>query len=130
MKKQIGLAAVMLFASGAVLAEWVKVATSNNAVEYLDPGTLRKSGQKIKSWGLIDHRAPQLFVDEKKYLSLKVQSEVDCGEESARTITMVMYGGNMGAGEVLWSGAPPDTRWTPVTPGTLSWTAMKNICKR
>lgn len=130
MSKQMGFALALVLASGAASAEWTRISSSKTTVAYVDTSTIRKAGKTTKSWALMDHKVPQLFIDQQRFLSIKYQSEFDCEEDKERTLFFAMYDGNMGAGEVLWSGAPPDTRWMPVPPGTINWDTLKVVCKR
>lgn len=128
MNKNIIFGLVLMLTSSIALAEWVKVARSPVAVSYMDPSTIRKSGSKTKVWIVIDHKVPQPYIDEKKYLSMKMQTEFDCAEETSKNRSMTMYSGNMGEGEIMWTGVP-STPWEPVMPGTINWDMLKKLCK-
>jgi hypothetical protein len=47
---------LMLVVSSSAMAEWVWVGKSEGFTTYVDPTTVRKSGNKVKLWRLTDYK--------------------------------------------------------------------------
>ena len=58
-----------------VLAEWTRVTGNDNGSSYVDFGTIKKKGRKVKMWILYDFKTIQK-VKSYRYLSLLVPGKV------------------------------------------------------
>ena len=99
--------------------EWEKIGESATAIEYFDPDTIRRNGDKVKFWSLSDYKTVQRALGVAPFLSSKAQDEFDCKEEQVRTLAYVLYFGNMGGGEAVNSNFDPQ-KWRAVPPKTLA----------
>ena len=70
--KKLLLTLMLSVVSSSAMAEWVAIGTSADGTFYVDPATIRKSGNKVKMWRLIDFNSVQETAGE-KYLSQKAQ---------------------------------------------------------
>ena len=102
MKKLVVL--LLLMVSTSVFAEWTEVSGNDDVgiTAYADFGTIKRKGNKVKMWSLLDLKTVQ-EVAGKKYLSVMSRNEYDCEEETSRMLDFYEYSGNMRNGEIVWS---------------------------
>ena len=94
---------ILAVVSNSAMAEWVWVGKSEgNFTTYVDPTTIRKSGNKVKLWRLTDYKMAIKFTNG-QYLSTKSQMQHDCMEEQFRMLYVTVYSENMGLGESSWN---------------------------
>lgn len=111
------LAAVLLATmSCSALAEWVRVAASQQSVFYIDAQKSPRVGTNVMIWVLRDHRA-MLPANGLMVRSSKDQIEVDCAGRRIRRIFSSDHGRPMGKGPMLHSEHGPMS-WNAVTPNS------------
>ncbi len=118
---------LMLIVSTSAMAEWVAIATADGIISYANPATIRKSGNKVKMWSLIDFNSVQEDAGD-KFLSSKSQNEYDCKEERIRTLYFSWHSENMGGGDVVYIDRKPDKNWDPVMPESTGENLWKIAC--
>jgi hypothetical protein len=121
------LLVLLLTVSSGALAEWIPVATSLDYTAYVNPTTVRRSGDMAKMWGMYDYKNAKAF-GKKQYLSTRSQIEYDCKEERLRNIFTTMSVGNLGAGEVVYVSDGIPGNWTPISPGSVGATLWEIAC--
>ena len=114
-------------ASSSAAAGWVEVGGNEGTVACADSGTIRRSGNMVRMWHLLDYANARRIEGIKPYLSIKMQDEYDCAQERTRTLSLSLYSGNMGAGEVLGTVTDPGD-WRPVPADTLVETLRAFAC--
>lgn len=121
----------MLLAAGSsnAAAEWVEVGGNENATTYADPATIRRAGNSVTMWHLIDYVNARAIEGAKPYMSITMQDEYDCNEERARTLSISVHTGNMGEGEVIGITTKP-WYWRPVSSDTLVETLRAFACEK
>lgn len=119
---------LLAVASNNVMAEWVAVGTAVGSTYYVNPNTIRKSGNKVKMWTLIDYNSTQIGATGDKFLSLKFQEENDCKEEQRRLLYYSFHSENMGRGDVVYIEQKPDKNWKPVPPESMGESLWKFAC--
>lgn len=121
---------IMLLAvmSSNVMAEWL-IHSGNEAVTlYTDSSTMHKKDNKVKIWSMNDYKSAQkLIVTE--YMSIKMQSEIDCKEQQYRTLALLLYTGNMGRGNVVSNQPSLNGDWGAIAPETLAYDLWEIACK-
>ena len=122
------IAALLAVFSTSVMAEWTRVGGSDIYDTYADLSTIRKSGDKVKMWNLIDFKAVQTAPGPRHLLSILSQYEYDCKEETAKLLAHTWYSKNMGAGEVVYSSGNADARFEPIVPRSELDTFFKVAC--
>ncbi|SFM58898.1 surface-adhesin E family protein [Nitrosomonas communis] len=118
---------LVLMTNNAV-AEW-KLAFNgmfrNKKIQvYLDYDRIRKSGDTVKIWELVDFPEGSELVNN---LSVKSLTEFDCLDERHRSLYKVFYTGNMGEGRVDFSVDTP-SNWAPIIPETVTESLWKEAC--
>jgi hypothetical protein len=94
---------------------------------YVDPDTIRRKGDLVKMWLLLDYKTRQTTVAGVSYLSSRSQRQFDCAEERYRMIAFSNFSGNMASGNSIGSYSGEDT-WVPVAPGTVNQGLWKAAC--
>jgi len=125
--KKLLLTLMLSIVSSSAMAEWVEVDSNEKFIAYADPITIRKSGNKVKMWGLMDYNSVNEGAGY-KYLSSKAQNEFDCKEEQRRTLYFSWHSENMGGGDVVYIGDEPTKNWSPVAPGSVGKNLWKFAC--
>ena len=108
--------------SSSAMAKWVKVDEDKLVTAYADPTTIRKNGDKVKMWALWDYSTAQEG-GSKPYMSVRIQNEYNCKEETIRQIFATTFSGNMAGGHTINSqGGRPGLPVSQCTPTELLWT--------
>ena len=115
---------IALLISTNAMAEWVGIGKSKNFIVYVDPTTIRKSGNMVKIWSLHDYKMAQGSIP---YMSSRLEREHDCIEKWGRQLFLAFYSKNMGRGGSIWKDAEPRD-WLPVAPGTIKEIVWKYAC--
>ena len=116
---------LLVFASSSAMAEWVKVSEDKLVTAYADPTTIRKLGDKVKMWALWDYSTAQEG-DSKPYMSVRIQNEYNCKEETHRQIFATVFTDNMARGNEIASQGGRE--WKPVAPRTHDEALWKFAC--
>jgi len=125
--KKLLLTLMLAVVSSSAMAQWVGIATTHGSIYYANPSTIRKSGNKVKVWTLIDFNSVQEDSGD-KYLSSKSQEEYDCKEEQIRLLYFSWHSENMGKGEVVYTENKLAMVWRPVSPESVGRTMWKFAC--
>jgi hypothetical protein len=123
---------ILSFVSSSAMAEWMAVGTSTTGeifTIYVDYSTIRKAGNRVKMWELMDFKTAQRDASNGKFfMSLKEQSEYDCKDEQGRTLYESHHSGGMGTGEVIYGATNSDSNWVPVPPESIDKALWKIAC--
>ena len=123
---------LLAIVSSSVIAEWVEIGeTDKETTEayasnfYADPDTIRKTGNRVKMWSLVDYK---ITMEELGVTSSKSQDEYDCKEKKQRVLFISFYSGHMGKGEtVVIHNERGD--WKPTSPGSANEAILKFACR-
>ena len=129
MNKIFSVLFFMVVSTNAI-AEWRNIGDTDDAVIYIDKGTVRKSGNKGKVWLLTDYKSPQVLEENKSYLSVIDKFEFQCREEIFKITFTTTYLKNMQKGGVVKSVDFSDSSFKPepVPPNTIASTLFKLVC--
>jgi len=120
----------LLLSSGPAYAEWTMRSTAGQGDEeftsYADLEKIRRTGHLAKIWTLHDYTTPQIY-GSKLYLSVKIQTEIDCQQEQYRRVAFYAYSEHMGYGNPVASETDPG-KWNPIIPGSLGEGEWKVAC--
>jgi len=120
---------LLLLASASAEAGWMLVDSSEDANLYANFAPIRKKGNLVTIWFLLDLPAARR-VAAGEYLSVKIQQEYDCGQERRyRKVFTSFHSGNMGSAQVVDTN-PEVGEWVPISPGDASERYWKSVCKR
>ena len=127
MKKVLVL--LLLMVSTSVFAEWTRVTESadGDITYYADFGTIKKKGNKVKMWDLLDYKTVQR-TSYSIYLSQVSRNEYYCEEETKRMLDFYWYSGNMRQGEMVSSQSNIKDEGTSILPESIGETLFKIAC--
>jgi hypothetical protein len=111
-----------------VWAEWSLItssADSDPATHFIDFETLRKEGNLRKVWQLVN-LPPN---DKDGWSSVRLRIEFDCKKETMKTTTFAVFPEHFANGKATFTSENP-TAIRDVAPETVSWTILKEVCKR
>ena len=130
MKKILVL--LLLMVSTNVFAEWTRVTESadGDMTAYIDYGTIKKKGNKVKMWHLQDYKAVQESAEGKGYLSGASYHEYDCEEETRKMLDLYLYSGNIGDGEITNSYQNIKGEAKSILPRSIDETLFKAACSK
>ena len=124
--KKLLMGLLMLLVSGAAVAEWTIVDVDDELALFVDRTTIRRNGNFVKMWSLIDYKKAKVF-EGTSDLSERSQYEYDCKEERMRRLALTTFSGQMGSGAVTYTNS--DTgNWVPVAPGSVAEAHWKIAC--
>ncbi len=128
--KRLCVALLLLFTANFAWADWVRLTESDaGIVFFVDPTTVRRSGNLVRMWVLHDYKTTQITVPHKdSYLSSKVQNEYDCQDEKSRNLYFTWHSGNMGGGKVVYTSSGTPSSWTPISPGSVNQSLFNEAC--
>ena len=110
------------------MAEWSRVDSINDSILYVDTATIRRNGNLVKMWELIDYKTVQKAADVSPFLSMKSQQEYDCKEERTRMLAFTTFDRKMGSGKVVFSDGNARGEWAPVQPESIGELMWKIAC--
>lgn len=120
------LLALAVLAPLSVWAEWVKVnETQHGTACYVDPTTIKGTGEFRRVWELLDYSAP----GKSGNLSLSLFVEYNCKEHQVRALQATGFSGHMSQGNVL-NISEGVSAWEDIAPGTVNESIMRYICVR
>lgn len=122
---------VLAALGGSAAAAWEPVGTGDDGmVVYADRATIRKSGDVVKMWVLLDYKTAQKDDSGKPYLSAKLLHDYDCKDERGRTIYYSLHAGQRATGILLYSEVRRDSEWLPSSRAIIGETLWKIACGR
>ena len=129
MCKAILLILLAVMSSGAA-AEWIVVGSTENSTTtiYADPATIRRKGDMVKMWSLVNYKTPQGGAP-KPHMSIRSRDEYDCTEERARGLSLTRHAGSMARGETVFKDSHPE-KWEPVPPNSVGEGLWKFACAK
>jgi hypothetical protein len=129
MKKVIVIALLITSVSTSALAEWTFTGGGGlNYDLYVDYGSIRKNGNKVKMWEMQNFKTLQ-EAGGVKYLSAASQYEYDCQEETMGQIAIIAYEENMAVTSVSHDEFVR-VKTSPVPPNSIAMFMWKIACGR
>jgi surface-adhesin protein E len=137
-RKRVSLIAVsclvvVVACSGTPAVEWIAVGVTGpleeGFVTYAGPATIRKSGDTVRMFSVIDSEVVNDAESDRRRVSWKDEWEYDCQGKQHRPIQYTEYSGRMGTGEKMFSiTTPAIVFWLPVKPGSIGDRLWKIAC--
>ena len=122
----------LLFLSAVpAYAEWVPVEKNNESAGrltvYVDPNTIRREGNLVTLWQLIDFKTMQGGRSPSRFSSTKTQKQFDCAEARTRLLRATDFWGHMGTGEPAEAYIEKDN-WIRVEPDSMNQALWEVAC--
>ena len=125
------LITLLLLSSGPVSAEWVAVEETYQVpglrTVYVDPGTIRREGNLVTLWLLMDFKWMQGNRSPSRFLSTKTQMQFDCAEKRLRLLAYSEFLRHMGTGRRN-DGYVDKGNWVPVKPDSMNQALWEVAC--
>lgn len=121
-------AGALVIASASAEAAWERLGGHGGMTFFHDAQTMRRMGDVVTMWALIDFRLVQGQPPLKPYRSMRLLLEVDCRDGFfTRRAGLSLHGAAMATGEVVY--ADTDfTLWRPVPPATGAQLLQQAAC--
>ena len=130
--KRLLMGLMLLVTAGAANAGWTIVGDTgddgDDFIQYVDRATIRRNGNFVKMWDLLDFNTVQMSPAGHSFLSEKAQQEYDCKEEKKRILAFTWFDGQMGNGKVVVSNGNVRGEWEPISPGSVNEVLWKIAC--
>jgi hypothetical protein len=122
------LSASLFLVSGAVLADWTKIAPDNDIYSaFADTATIRRNGSLVRMQGLYDFRRQDFTPEGRGLHSTAVLREYDCEGRRVRLLSSIDFSGRMGAGAPVSTSSTP-RRWEAVAAGGIDEAYWQVAC--
>ncbi len=124
------LIAVLMLTATSAWAYWIPIGNAlpnGGYVIYVDPSTIRRSGNMVKMWNLLDYKTAQVIAKSGRHLSQMAQAEYDCKEERVRVLYFSLHSEQMANGEIVYFDNKPG-EWSPIPPSTINAEFWKIAC--
>ena len=117
---------LLLAASSAAGAEWMRLGESGDVTFYVEPASVVRVDDVVGLVTLHDYKAPRTTYRGWIYRSEKFRGEFDCQRERWRVVHSTFHPGAMGTGPVF--GDTYSGPWAAVTSGSVADTTWKFAC--
>jgi len=125
------LITLLVMSSGPVYAEWVAVEKTYRLpgiqTLYVDPDTIRREGNLVTLWQLIDFKTMQGGRSPCRFFSTKTHKQFDCAEKRLRLLAFTEFSRHMGTG-IPANGYVDKDNWIPVEPDSTSQALWEIAC--
>jgi hypothetical protein len=112
-----------------VMAEWTEVGSNDEMTVYIDFGTIKRKGSKVKMWSLYDLKTLKTStLNNTRYLSQLIRKEFDCEEETKRLLDSYLYSGNMRSGDIVFSSTNIKLEAESIIPESMDALSLKIAC--
>ena len=131
----MSLTTLLLLSSGSAYGEWVVVEKPNREsvtqTVYVDPDTIRREGNLVTIWLLIDFDkgVGPLGHGPRSFFSTKTSKQFDCANKRLRWMAYTEFSGHMGAGLAANKGVDKDN-WYPVETVSLDHALWEVACAK
>jgi hypothetical protein len=127
--RELMLMMILLGMSGSAPAAWEKFELDGDGnTVYLDTASIRRHGNTVKVYALIDSRKAETVGDE-RYLSIKAEIELDCVKNLVRVAYLSVYTDKMGTGTIVKFGKVDDEP-EPIEVGSPSAALSELACNQ
>ena len=122
------LVTLLFLNSVPAYAEWVAIEeTPGLRTVYVDPDTIRREGNLVTLWQLMDFKWMQGNRSPSRFLSTKTQKQYDCAEKRLRLLAFTEFSRNMGTG-IPADGYVDKGNWVPVKPDSMNQALWEVAC--
>lgn len=119
---------VLAFTSYNSMAAWTFLYPAAEDGHYIDLTSIRKDGNFVKVWTLIDIKKQE--IQERGIYSLKMQTEFNCKDETFRILNSIAYSDSMGLSSPIASDSQDKENETfeAVEPYTMTQKLFNTAC--
>lgn len=125
------LTTLLFLSSVPAYAEWVAIENHyllpGPQTLYVDPDSIRREGNLVTMWQLIDYKTMQGGRSPTRFSSTKIYKQFDCAEAHTRLLRVTDFWGNMGTGEPAEAYVEKGN-WMPVEPESMNQALWEVVC--
>jgi hypothetical protein len=113
-----------------VHAEWKFHTITDPYDIYIDFSRIKTEGRYKSMWELNDEKSPQTDSSGKQYKSSVTKSVFDCQASRRQLVALYLYSGQMGMGEVVYSGSYQiqESDWKYPPPNSIGEGSINIAC--
>ncbi len=126
MRRAAFLACVLL--SSTAPAEWVETVNHHLDTHFVDYSSMQQGDGNVRLWELYNCAKADQTPTGKEYRSIKIRHEYDCLEAKVRVMSVILYAGKGGTGEIVLSDSVMGD-WKAILPGSTSDTVWRVACR-
>jgi hypothetical protein len=119
---------LLLACSLPAAAAWIPYLQTSATSEFYDPGSVVRTGTKVKVWALTNHNSALTNLEGKELLSEKSLTMIDCAENRIGAEAVLTFSGRDAAGTEVGHMETP-VRYTPIKAGTADEALKKLLCQ-
>src|ERR1035437_6313004 len=114
--------------SSSAMAKWVELEAANfdNKTTYVDPSSIRKTGNIVTMSFIWDFKTAQTY-DDKQFMSVKIQEEYNCKKEQFRMVHQSLHSEPMDTGQEIFSKSYSDNKFEPIS-GSAHQSLLRMAC--
>ncbi|MCH9639323.1 MAG: hypothetical protein K0U40_07500 [Betaproteobacteria bacterium] len=127
--KKLLITLTLILMSTNTMAEWTEMGKSDEAggyIAYADLTTIRKAGNRVKMWTLIDYKNEQK-ASGVNFSSKSIRRDYDCQGRHMRILAFKLFSWNMEKGRLVRSYNQPQ-EWEEVEAESMGETEWKVAC--
>lgn len=129
MKSHKVLALMLALSSSAALAAWTEIEKFDDGMRvFVDPASLRRSGDTARLEHLVRWPLPQLEPAQPPYLSTKMLTDYDCVGKRERYLSSISYAGAMGSGARVAIDDNAAEGWDPISADSMEEKLWQMAC--
>ncbi|NWF74852.1 MAG: hypothetical protein HXY51_17700 [Nitrospirae bacterium] len=136
----MSLITLLALSCGTAYAEWVALEKQYQSpglrTVYIDSATIRREGNQVTLWQLIDYKSMQGNVGmgpagfgPHRFFSTMTQKQLDCANKRLRLLAFTEFSSHMGTGEPN-DGYVDQDNWLPVEPESLNQGLWELVCDK
>ena len=122
---------LLVLSSVPAYAEWVALEKDYFSpglwTIYIDPDTIRREGNLVTVWQLVDFKTMQGGRSPTRFLSAKTHKQFDCAEKRLRLLAFTDFSGGMGTG-IPADGYVDKDDWLPVEQESVTQALWEVVC--
>ena len=107
---------------------WIKAGASPDEILWIHSPSVRRSGNIISVWELMNAKRGHRMLGRFDYKSAKVRIEYDCGIYKLHMASVRTYSGISGTGELIDEKDWDDNQWIDIVPDTGDESVANAIC--
>lgn len=125
---RLSLLALLVLMGVPAWAGWQIVGSNGASDLFADNGPVRREGDKVRMWDMIDYRELQERAGV-SYRSMKVEVEYDCAVRRFRNLSATLHAGRLAEGEPVATYARADA-WQEIQAGSGIELLAKFACDK
>jgi hypothetical protein len=116
---------LLMLACAPAWAAWVLIEETSDKWLYIDPATIRKTGQLRRVWTLVNFKEKASMGAH----SARTLQQYNCKEGRYRLLKHESYSEWMAGGRMVATLVDPE-KWESIAPGTVAQAVFRKVCAK